>query len=106
MTNPGCKSGPQGFHIYDTTQSGQPFVQCLECMEAKTEIEILGELIAHQPPHGSIVLVKGTSGTAWQRFYGTGSWKSVTGRSAVWTAVLESSRPGSRVWLVYVPPVR
>lgn len=99
-----CRKGPQGFHLYDTSQANHPYVRCVECGEPKREVEILAELVQHEPPPGSIVVTKGPGGTAWQRHH-TGSWKSTTGRSAVWSAVLEQSRPGSRVWLVHVPPL-
>lgn len=103
VPNPGCPSGPQGFHLYDLTQAGTPQIHCLECGVPKTEMQILVELATYEPPHGSVILQDGPQGTAWQRFYGHGSWKSVTGRTSAWEAVLERSRPGSRVWLIYVP---
>lgn len=104
--NPGCPNGPRGFHLYDVTEAGQEFISCVECGTQRTEGQILTELARYEPPIGSVVMVEGPSGTAWQRFYASGNWKSMHGHGAVWDAVLGRSRPGSRVWLVYVPPAR
>lgn len=101
--NPGCDAGPQGFHIYDTAQEGEKYIECVYCGDEKTELQILAELTTYEPPEGSIVLQDGTQGTAWQRFYNRGTWNSATGRQRNWDDVLGKSREQSRVWLVYVP---
>lgn len=51
-----------------------------------------------EPEPGSIVLVKGIYGTAWQRFFSDGLWHSVRGgRPRTWEEILTEDR----VVLVY-----
>lgn len=102
--SPGCDTGPQGWHIYDTEQEGWTEIECVFCGIKKSEVGILAELATHEPPPGSVVIQEGTQGSAWQRFYGpVHVWKSSTGKGSSWDALLSRSRPNSRVWLVYVP---
>lgn len=42
----------------------------------------------NEPTHGSIVLVHGKTGTAFQRMFSDGLWHSVTGRVATWPEIL------------------
>ena len=58
-----------------------------------------------EPPHGSILIIESTSGTAVQRFYSDGLYHSTTGRVVTYADLFR--RPGRRprpVYLVYIPP--
>jgi len=59
-----------------TDDRGRPMVPEDECFE---------------PECGSIVLVKGPQGTAWQRFFDTGLWYSARGKEGrTWEQMLAS----------------
>lgn len=56
-----------------------------------------------QPDYGSVVLVEGPFGTAWQRHFADGLWYSTTGsRGRGWGHLLQQSR----TILVYDAPRR
>ena len=103
QSSPGCTAGPQGFHVYDTEDSAFPQSSCLFCPKLASQLDILAEQVKHEPPPGSVVLAEGVRGRAWQRRYVGDGWVQTGGRTALWSRLLEASRPGSRVWLIYVP---
>lgn len=89
----------EGFHVRD------PLTEtCLECGDEKTWEQANAELVVKQPPRGTIVLAQGSSGTAWQRFYGDGRWHSTTGKSTTWDKLVLSDRVGAPTRIVYLPP--
>lgn len=64
----------------------------------------LPRVAVNQPPIGSVILVEGAHGTAWQRMSSTGIWHSTAGRRAIWSELVKRDRPGSRITVIYVPP--
>lgn len=100
-----CYEDPPGpLHVREATD---PLV-CVDCGDvAESEAHIAFSLFQHQPRPGSVVLAEGPSGTAWQRMHAAPqNWRSVTGRGSTWARLMEASRPGSPVILVYVAPER
>ena len=61
----------------------------------------------YEPEPGSVVLVKGAYGTAWQRFFSTGRWHPVRGNySLSWEQMLASPLTNRNLVLVYDAPKR
>lgn len=46
----------------------------------------------NQPPQGSVVMVHGLTGTAYQRFYNDGLWHSTHGKAFTWSQIIEQSK--------------
>jgi hypothetical protein len=60
----------------------------------RIEMEQLRSGVTIQPPFGSVVLLHGTSGTAWQRFHSDGLWHSTQGGQPLgWKRLLELCPP-------------
>lgn len=61
----------------------------------------------YEPECGSVVLVKGMYGTAWQRFFSTERWHPVRGNySLSWEQMLASPLTNRNLVLVYDAPKR
>ena len=55
-----------------------------------------------EPEPGSILMVDGLYGVAWQRFFSDNKWHSTTGAKRSFATLMEQRN----VWLVYSAPVR
>ena len=67
-------------------------------------LEKLRELVVDQPPHGSVVMVNGATGTAYQRFYSTGLWaRAGSANQYTWGQVLKLN-PNIKPVVIYTPP--
>lgn len=65
---------------------------------------LLAEGEDHEPEPGSVVLVNGEYGTAWQRYFDDGLWHSVRGgRGRTWEEMLARQR---NMFLAYDAPIR
>lgn len=48
------------------------------------------EWFAHnEPPHGSVVIAHGQTGTAYQRHFSSGMWLGTSGKSVTWAQLLD-----------------
>lgn len=59
--------------------------------------------VTTEPPHGSVVLTQGPTGTAWQRHYSDGLWHSTTGKVGTWDVVVAAGR--SPIFPILIAPV-
>lgn len=89
-----------GIHVRDP-ETGV----CEYCGDDLSFAEAHAQLVAHEPPRGSVVMTEGATGTAWQRHNGDGRWHSTTGKATSWARLTLSDRPGDgRLFVVYLPP--
>lgn len=49
--------------------------------------------LAPEPGHGSVVLVHGATGTAYQKFYSDGMWHGTNGRVITWEEICTKPNP-------------
>lgn len=74
-------------------------LQALKVLNTKEEPK------GDQPPPGSVVMVNGPTGTAYQRFYSTGLWvRAGNADQYTWTQVKEMPGSSYPPILIYVPP--
>ena len=90
----------QGVHVRDPLTG-----ECEYCGDSKPFHEAHKELVANEPPRGSVVMTEGPTGTAWQRFHNDGRWHSTSGKSAPWHRLVLNDRPAGRLFVLYLPPL-
>lgn len=72
-------------------------VQAVKVINAKDEPK------DDEPDFGSVVMVNGPTGTAYQRFYSTGLWvRAGSDKQYTWTQVKDGS--SSPPFVIYTPP--
>jgi hypothetical protein len=53
-------------------------------------------MVEEEPTRGSVVMVYGPSGTAFQRFFSDGQWHGTNGEVCSWGRIMQVEKAGNR----------